>query len=42
MDVALLMLERATIVDVYSHWSHGTMKVYKSKLNIIKDFEAAY
>jgi hypothetical protein len=38
-DVALLMLERATIVDVYNHWTHGTMKAYKSKLNVISDFE---
>jgi hypothetical protein len=42
MDVALLMLERATIIDVYNHWSHGTMKAYKSKLNVINDFEAAF
>jgi hypothetical protein len=42
MDVTLLMLERATIIDVYNHWSHGTMKAYKSKLNAIKDFETAF
>jgi hypothetical protein len=33
------MLERATIVDIYNHWSHGTLKAYKSKLNVIEDFE---
>jgi hypothetical protein len=38
-DVTLLMLERATIVDIYNHWSHGTLKAYKSKLNVIEDFE---
>jgi hypothetical protein len=35
------MLERATILDVYNRWSHGTLKAYKSKLNVIEDFEAA-
>jgi hypothetical protein len=39
LDVALLMLERATTVDIYNHWSHGTMKTYKSKYRVLQDFE---
>jgi hypothetical protein len=38
-DVALLMLEWATIVDVYNHWTHVTMKACKSNLNVMNDFE---
>jgi hypothetical protein len=39
VDTALLMLERATLIDTFNHWSEGTIKVYKSKLNVIQDFE---
>jgi hypothetical protein len=39
VDVALLILERATIIDIYNHWSHGTLKAYKSKLNVLLAFE---
>lgn len=38
-DVALLMLERATSVDIYNHWTEGTFKAYQSKHNVIRDFE---
>jgi hypothetical protein len=38
-DVALLMIKRATIVDTFNHWSDGTLKAYRSKFNVIKDFE---
>jgi hypothetical protein len=33
------MLERATTVDIYNHWSHGTMKTYKSKFRVLQAFE---
>jgi hypothetical protein len=39
IDTACLMLEHATMVDIYNHWSVGTLKAYKSKHNVIKDFE---
>jgi hypothetical protein len=39
VDVALLMLERATIIYIYNHWSHGTLKAYKSKLKVLNAFE---
>jgi hypothetical protein len=41
-DVALLMLERATIVDIYNHWSEGTFKAYQSKHTVIRGFEKAF
>jgi hypothetical protein len=39
VDTVLLMLERATLIDTFNHWSEGTMEAYKSKLNVIRDFE---
>jgi hypothetical protein len=33
------MLERARMVDTSNNWSKNTLKTYKSKFNILKDFE---
>jgi hypothetical protein len=33
------MLERATLIETFNHWIKGRMKAYKSKLNVIQDFE---
>jgi hypothetical protein len=41
-DVTLMMLERATRIDIYNHWSHGTLKAYKPKFNVLRDFEANF
>jgi hypothetical protein len=38
-DVALLMLERAVMVDTGNRWSQGTLKQYASKNNVITMFE---
>jgi hypothetical protein len=40
VDTTLLMLEQATLIDtMFNHWTEGAMKAYKSKLNVIRDFE---
>jgi hypothetical protein len=41
-DVATLMLERATIVDTFNHWSRGTLSTYKSKAKVLRDFETDF
>jgi hypothetical protein len=33
------MLERARLVDTSNNWSKNTLKTYKSKFNILRDFE---
>jgi hypothetical protein len=38
-ETALLMLERARMIDTCNKWSKGTLKTYKSKFNILRDFE---
>jgi hypothetical protein len=41
-DLALLMLEKTTIGDGYNHLSHGTMKAFKSKLNLMNNFKSDF
>jgi hypothetical protein len=41
-DITLMMLERATLIDMYNHWSHGTLKAYKSKFNVLREFETDF
>ena len=38
-DGFLLMLERVRLLDIISSWAKGTHASYKSKLNVIKQFE---
>jgi hypothetical protein len=38
-DVALLMLDRARLVDFTNHWSENTVKTYQSKYRILQEFE---
>jgi hypothetical protein len=41
-DVVLLMVKRATCIDMFNHWSEGTLKSYRSKFNVIKAFESDF
>jgi hypothetical protein len=33
------MLERARLVDTSNNWSKGTLRTYKSKFNVLRDFK---
>jgi hypothetical protein len=33
------MLKRARLVDTSNKWSKGTLRTYKSKFNVLRDFE---
>jgi hypothetical protein len=33
------MLERSRLVDTINNWSKGTLRTYKSKFNVLRDFE---
>jgi hypothetical protein len=39
VNIVRLMLERAHIVDPTNNWSKGTLRTYKSKFNVLVDFE---
>jgi hypothetical protein len=39
IDIVRLMLERAWLVDTSNKWSKNTLKTYKSKFNVLRDFE---
>jgi hypothetical protein len=41
-DLALLMLERARLVDFTNHWAAGTIKTYQSKYRVLQDFERTF
>ena len=41
-DILLLMLERVRLLDIISSWAKGTHATYKSKLNVIKQFETTF
>jgi hypothetical protein len=38
-DTAFLMLERARLVDTANKWSSSTLTAYRSKYNVIAEFE---
>jgi hypothetical protein len=42
IDLVLLMLERARLVDTTNHWSPGTIKTYQSKYRILQEFECTF
>jgi hypothetical protein len=39
IDTVCLMLERARLVDTSNNWAKGTLRTYKSKFNVLLDFE---
>jgi hypothetical protein len=38
-ETVCLMLERARLVGTSNKWSKGTLRTYKSKFNVLRDFE---
>jgi hypothetical protein len=41
-DTALVMLERARLIDTAHHWAASTHKQYQSKLRMVRKFEGAF
>lgn len=41
-DFGLLSLERARLIDMSHHWADSTLSQYRTKINILRRFEATF